>query len=76
VSDQEIRRAIRFLALEHGQIVEGSGAVTVAAILSGKITLESGCPTVAIVSGRNIGQATVNRILPRPARTAILSEPK
>ena len=64
VSEAEIRAAIRFLAARHGLVVEGSGAVGVAALLAGKVAI-AGRP-VAIVTGRNIELSTVARILAEP----------
>jgi threonine dehydratase len=53
VSENEIRNAIRYLALERGVVSEGAGAAPVAAVLAGR--LPDGPGTVAVVSGRNIG---------------------
>jgi threonine dehydratase len=52
VSEDEIGQAVAFLYKEHRLIVEGSGAVGVAALLSGRITPND--PTVAVISGSNI----------------------
>jgi threonine dehydratase len=60
VTEAEIRAAMRFLAREHGLLVEGSGAVAVAALLAGKVT-----PTgrfVAVVTGRNIALPVVAEV--------------
>ena len=54
VSEAEIHDAMRFVASEHGLIVEGAGAVAVAAIRSGRVVADPGERLVAIVSGRNI----------------------
>jgi threonine dehydratase len=41
--------------MQHGKlVVEGAGAVSVAALLSGAVKLEQGAPAVAILSGGNI----------------------
>lgn len=53
VTEAEIHAALRFLATGHGLVAEGAGAVTVAALLAGKIAAPDG-DVVAIVSGRNI----------------------
>jgi threonine dehydratase len=53
VSEKEIRNAIRYLAQERGVVSEGAGAAPVAAVLAGR--LADGPGTVAVVSGRNIG---------------------
>ncbi len=47
-----IREAMRFLAREHGLVVEPSGAIGVAAVLSGLLEPRSG--TVLVISGRNV----------------------
>ncbi len=51
VSDQEIQDAMRWLA-DHGQRVEPSGAVTLAALLAGRIPSDG--PTALICSGGNV----------------------
>lgn len=52
VSDAEIREAVRFL-LDRGKlVVEPSGAVTVAAVMSGRAGLRG--PAAAVLSGGNI----------------------
>jgi threonine dehydratase len=52
VSEEEIRRAMRYLVQRHGLVAEGSGAVGVAALMAGKVEV-AGRP-VAIITGRNI----------------------
>ncbi len=52
VSEEEIGQAVAFLFKEHRLVVEGSGAVSVAALLSGRITPDAS--TVAVISGSNI----------------------
>src|SRR5207253_9539697 len=52
VSGEEISRAIVVLLERSKLVVEGAGAVTVAALLSGKVGGEG--PTVALLSGGNI----------------------
>lgn len=61
VSEEEIRDAIRYLALERGVIAEGAGAAPVAAVLAGRVPDGSG--TVAVVSGRNIGLDLLTSVL-------------
>ena len=60
VTEDEIRAAIRYLALERGVVAEGSGAAPVAAVLAGKVAADR---VVAIVSGRNIPAAVLAEIL-------------
>ncbi len=52
VSETEIAAAIRHIYWQERQIVEGSGAVGVAAILAGKV--QAAGPVVAVLSGGNI----------------------
>lgn len=52
LTEAEIAAGIRYLYKEHGEVVEGAGAVGVAAILCGKVSLSG--PTVVICSGKNI----------------------
>jgi threonine dehydratase len=61
VSELEIRHAMRYLAAQHGLVTEGSGAVGVAALLSGKVDVV-GRP-VALVTGRNIDLGQLARVL-------------
>jgi threonine dehydratase len=58
VTEEEIEDAMRFLACEHGLVVEGAGAAAVAAIRSGRTDAD-----VAVVSGRNIAAETFARVL-------------
>jgi threonine dehydratase len=62
VTEEEIERAVRFL-LAAGLVVEGSGAVGVAALLAGRLPLDG--PTVVLLTGRNVAAATLARILGR-----------
>jgi len=50
VSEEEIGQAIAYAWHQHGQVIEGSGAVGLAAVLAGKVTP----PAVVIISGGNI----------------------
>jgi threonine dehydratase len=50
VSEDEIGRAIAFAWKEYGECIEGSAAVALAAVLSGKVK----APAVVVVSGGNI----------------------
>lgn len=56
VEEDEIAEAIRWLHRAHGVRVEGSGAVGVAALRSGRLRPEA-FPVVVIVSGANIDAA-------------------
>lgn len=61
LTEAEIAAGIRHLYWEERQIVEGSGAVCVAAILAGKIAVSG--PVAALVSGGNIDMALHHRIV-------------
>lgn len=56
VEEEEIAEAIRFLHREHGLVVEGSGAVGVAALLTRRIVPQA-FPVAVTVSGANIDAA-------------------
>ena len=62
VTEDEISDAIRFLAREHGLIVEGSGAVGVAALMHGKITADGGAMAM-LLTGRNIAPKVLAAVL-------------
>jgi len=53
VSEEEIRQAMAFAAMEHKLVVEGGGAVGIAAVLSGRFS-GRGEITAVVVSGGNI----------------------
>jgi threonine dehydratase len=57
-----IAAAVRFLAFEHGLVVEPSGAVPVAALLSGRLDPGPG-PTAVVLTGRNISHALLGELL-------------
>lgn len=61
LSEAEIAAGIRHAALVENEIVEGAGAVGIAALLAGKVHPQG--PTALIVSGRNIGEAAHRRIV-------------
>ena len=61
VSEAEIAAGIRHAYYEERQIVEGSGAVGIAAVLSGK--LENSGKTVILISGGNIAMDLHKRVI-------------
>lgn len=61
VSEEEIATAVRALHSELGLRVEPSGAVTVAALLAGRVAPEG--PAAAIVSGGNVDPAVFDRLV-------------
>jgi threonine dehydratase len=60
VSEDEIARAIAFAWSAYHEVIEGSGAVSLAALLTGRV---AGRPAVAVVTGGNIDPAVHTRIL-------------
>ena len=65
VDEEEITRAIFFLLEEENVMVEGGGAVSVAAVLEGKVALRPSDITVCILSGGNIDMNVVSRVIDR-----------
>ena len=61
VTEAEIAHAIRHAYWHENQIVEGSGSVAIAALLSGRVQATG--PTLALVSGGNIDMALHHRII-------------
>jgi threonine dehydratase len=62
VSEAELAGAMRWLASEHGLVVEGAGAASVAALLAGKVSGTAGA-TIAVLTGRNISLQTYAAVL-------------
>jgi threonine dehydratase len=62
VSEAAIAAAMRWLAFKQGWIVEGGGAVGVAAVLSEAVKLDER-PTVIVLTGGNVDEATLRRVL-------------
>lgn len=54
VPDLKTRQAMKWLYDHHGLMTEPSGAITVAAILTGDVNFDGDGDLVAIVSGRNV----------------------
>jgi threonine dehydratase len=75
VSDDEIRTAVRFLALRARVVVEPTGAVAAAAVLSGKIGLEPGSLVGVVLSGGNIDPELLVSLLHATAPAADEEEP-
>ncbi|MBI3977323.1 MAG: pyridoxal-phosphate dependent enzyme [Chloroflexi bacterium] len=63
VEESAIEEAIRQLLAEHHLVVEGAGAVGVAALLSRAVLPEPGECVVCIVSGGNLSYETLRRIV-------------
>ncbi len=62
VSEAAIAEAMRWALLEQGWVIEGGGAVGIAAVRSGVIALDDR-PTAIVVTGGNLDEATLRRIL-------------
>jgi threonine dehydratase len=62
VEEDEIAAAMRYLAAEQGLVVEPSGAVGVAAALSGKLPPIEG-PIAIVLTGRNVSLRTLADVL-------------
>ncbi len=64
VSEEAIAEGMRFMVREQGWIVEGGGAVGVAALLCGAIPTDER-RTVVVISGGNVDADTLVRVLDR-----------
>jgi threonine dehydratase len=62
VSEDAIAEAMRWLLFERGWVVEGGGAVGVAALRSQAVPAD-GRETVVVISGGNIDEETVRRVI-------------
>lgn len=62
VTEEQLRTAIRFLAVEHGLVAEGAGAAATAAVFSGRFRPGAGT-TAVLVTGRNIDPVLLSEIL-------------
>ncbi len=62
VSEDEIRDAVAFAATEHKLVVEGGGAVGIAALLAGSVSVQ-GENVAVVVSGGNIEAPVLARII-------------
>ena len=62
VTDDDLREAMRFLALRAKVLAEPAGAAAVAGLLSGKVDPGAG-PVVAIVTGGNVQPALAGEVL-------------
>jgi threo-3-hydroxy-L-aspartate ammonia-lyase len=63
VSDDEVRAAVRFLALRARIVVEPTGAVPAAAVLAKRLPLEPGARVGVVLSGGNIDPSMLIEIL-------------
>lgn len=65
VPEQAIAEAMRWLLFDCGWVVEGGGAVGIAALQSGVVTPDDR-PTVVVISGGNVDEETLRQVLCRP----------
>ena len=63
VAERDILRGVRWMLTEHRYLIEPSAAVVVAACLTGQVGPLSS-PAVLVLTGRNVGAATLKTILP------------
>jgi threonine dehydratase len=63
VTEAEIAGAMRYLLDEHHLVVEGSGAVGVAALLADKLPEVRGRMVVALLTGRNVASNVLTQLL-------------
>src|SRR5438477_421699 len=63
VSDDEVREAVRFLALRAHVVAEPTGAVAAAAVLSGRLPLPAGARVGVVLSGGNVDPDALGDIL-------------
>jgi threonine dehydratase len=62
VEEAQIAEAMRWAIAQQGWLVEGGGAVGVAALLTGVIA-DDGRPTAVVISGGNVDAATITSVL-------------
>jgi threonine dehydratase len=67
VTDDEIKTAVRFMALRGRLVVEPSGAAGAAAVLAGRLPLEPGAHVGVILSGGNIEPELLVSLLHAPS---------
>jgi threo-3-hydroxy-L-aspartate ammonia-lyase len=65
VSDPEILEAVRRLAIDAHIVVEPTGAVPAAAVLSGRLPLRRGAKVGVVLSGGNVDPAVLASVLAR-----------
>jgi len=63
VTDDEVRAAVRFLALRTRIVVEPTGAVPAAAVLARRLPLAPGARVGVVLSGGNIEPSLLIEIL-------------
>jgi threonine dehydratase len=63
VSEADIRSAMAFSAHKMGLVLEGAGAVGVAALRAGLVAPADGRETVVLLTGRNVAPALLEEVL-------------
>jgi threonine dehydratase len=66
VTEEQIAHAMHWLMVNAGWIVEGGGSVGVAALVSGVLPLDDR-PTVVVISGGNVDEATLRQVVTNSA---------
>lgn len=56
ISDLDTRKAMKWLYEQHGLRSEPSGAISIAALMSGRVSLDGNDDIVVVVSGRNVDE--------------------
>ena len=63
MSEADIRSAMAFSAHKMGLVLEGAGAVGVAALRAGLVAPADGRETVVLLTGRNVAPALLEEVL-------------
>jgi threonine dehydratase len=63
VSEADIRSAMAFSATKMGLVLEGAGAVGVAALRGGVVTTEEAGSTIVLLTGRNVAPKLLSEVL-------------
>jgi threonine dehydratase len=63
VSEADVRSAMAFSATKVGLVLEGAGAVGVAAVRAGVVTADAGRETVVLLTGRNVAPNLLSEVL-------------
>lgn len=62
VSEDEIWRAMRYCLIQHHLVIEGSAAVSLAAVTSGRLDIK-GMRVAAVLTGGNVDSSRLERVL-------------
>ncbi len=75
VPEEDIREAMAFAAIEHKLVVEGGGAVGIAALLTAKMP-QPGRNIAVVVSGGNVDLQLLLQVISESADAVFLKAPK